>query len=155
MSWYSVTQSKSQRTEPRESDWSYGDIKYHEVKTWACPRVKPQQQGQYFRTSEHRVRGVIGRCLTSEWSIQNQERGREMSVLVFGTWEKEGMWREMVGNKGWGLKVHSFWTIPGTRIPVPRDLPVRQLWFWLFKGLRVLCLKQRHWPPPLQLFRLI
>lgn len=62
-------------------------------------------------------------------------------------------------NKEWGLNVLPFWTIPGTRIPVPRDLWVtmadHQLWSRLFKGLREYCLKQQCQPPPLQLFRLI
>lgn len=104
-----------------------GDSKYHEVKTCSCPRMKPQteqQGGQCCQATGHGVRRMMARCLIHP----------EGSVFVWAQERRrraERLGREMAGNKGWGLKVHSFWTIPGTRISVPRDPratpPVRHL----------------------------
>lgn len=103
------------------------------------PQIEKQRR-QSFRASGHRVRSLMWRCMTSEWSFWIWEWQR-VAFLVCGTDKVDGIWREIPGNKGKGLKVHSFWTIPGTRIPVPRDLratlPVHHLWFILFKGLSV------------------
>lgn len=92
-----------------------------EVKTWAHPQLKPQtksQQRQWCWASGHMFRGMMLKCLISDWSIRS---GREMSVLVCSTGKEEGIRSEMAWNKERGLKVRSFRTIPGTRIPVPRD----------------------------------
>lgn len=100
---------------------------------------------QFMRIAGHRFWDLIGSCLTSEWSILST--GWQGGVC-FGV--EEGQWKEMAVNKGWGLKVCSFWTIPGTRILLPRDpgttQPLRHLWLGHFKGLRAGCLKQQPLP---------
>ncbi len=140
MRWYSVTQSNSVRGQTPGRVMGLSDSKYHEVKTCSCPWLKPQteqQRGQYCKASGHRVRWMIARCL-----IHPEPRlAGGQSVLVCTQKKRrraEQLGREMAGNKGWGLRVHSFWTIPGTRIPVPRDPlatpPVRHLFVRLQSG---------------------
>lgn len=94
-------------------------------------QLKPQtksQQRQWCWASGHMFRGMMLKCPISDWSIRS---GRETSVLVCGTGKEEGIWSEMAWNKERGLKVCSFRTIPGTRIPVPRDLPLIYGWDFL------------------------
>lgn len=53
----------------------FRDSKYHEVKTRACSRLKPKtewQLGQYCKGSGPRARGLLAKCLTSEWANQRE-----------------------------------------------------------------------------------
>lgn len=109
---------------------------YHEVKTRTCSPLKDKSW----------CKGTCGEKIQkAAWAAQGQSFYCLMNDFGEIHWvlcrvQRVGSQRmEMAGNKGRGLKVHSFWAIPGTRIPAPRDpwtnQPLRHLSMGLFKRL--------------------